>query len=590
MGKFPQNASMWKIRSPGRSHDFLIIAGLIVIALAFALGRIGTHFGEYPFLGSDAANIASFAAALDHPQLFAGDPLLKKPANFAFYQTFHIPYIRFFGRALGDYGSAFALLIFPVAFLHLLGYYLLGKILFKNRALSLFFTLAAMVPVKIALVEWGFMRDVVPRFLFQALLPFILISVLTWGKNPKSWPWLMGGTGLLVYVHPVSLPAWGLAIFLSLWFLAPEIRGRRRAGHWVGAAFVLLIVIAPFVINYLSTTDFGVSEGIEYEKIRVIMEKRFKPGSLDIQAGLKEFVNGAFLSHGLNLGLFSLALLGGIGVFVRRRHMKNSIPGVIAAWWAGMIIVGALIPLAEHSLTTALKRMPLEIDLIRSLRYVFLLLLLSVFYLLSELREVALKIQREKFRSLLAAGVMALAFSVMIAWMGRYRFFENPAFRQTIRCGSSGRLVCPSLDEDILGHRIGMLQAIRSLTLPGSRILGSDTSVRVVYNSLGWDSNDLAIRYYSLRPLAFTQKDGGALSYANHRELMTWWSQFCDLSMVKELRRKRIQFLDGLAAYSKKIRANFLVFPEKYDPQAYYPACLKNIYSNPHYSIYQVII
>ena len=262
---------------------------------------------------------------------------------------------------------------------------------------------------------------------------------------------------------------------------------------------------------------------------------------------------------------------------------------MIAAWWAGIIVVGALLPLTDHALAAALKRTPLEIDLLRNLRYVFLLLLLSVFYLLSELRGTVLKNKSACLRPWLASGVVFLTVGLMFAWMGRYRFFENPVFRQTMRCWGSGHLLCPPPDEDRIVHRVGMLRAIRSLTPAGSRILGSDMSFRGARrNSLGSDFEDLAIRYYSLRPLAFTHKDGGALSYANHKELAAWWRQFHDLGKVKKL-KERIRFLDALAAYAKNIRTDFLVLPGTYNPKAYYPACLFNIYSNPSYSIFKVV-
>ena len=83
------------------------------IALAYTCGRVGLHFNDFLLSSSDAANIASFSAALDHPQLFANDALLSNPANFSFYSTLHIPLIRILAKWFGNYSTPFAFLIFP---------------------------------------------------------------------------------------------------------------------------------------------------------------------------------------------------------------------------------------------------------------------------------------------------------------------------------------------------------------------------------------------------------------------------------------------------------------------------------------------
>ena len=188
----------------------------MLIALVFTVGNLGNHFSTYFIMPSDAANISSFAAALDHPDYFVNDAVLNNSANFAHYDSIQVPLTRFLGQVFGSYGSAFGFLIFPVTFLHLIGYYILGIALLKKRTWALLLTLCLMVPVAMNLGEnWGLVSDVIPRFLFQALLPFLLTAVIHWGHNPKSWLWLMIATGLLVYVHPVSLPVLVYRVYLD---------------------------------------------------------------------------------------------------------------------------------------------------------------------------------------------------------------------------------------------------------------------------------------------------------------------------------------------------------------------------------------
>jgi hypothetical protein len=557
--------------------DLWVLITFIIISLAFTLGQVGIHFSDYLLSGSDSANISSFAAALDHPQYFSNDPLLKNPANYAFYNTIHIPLIRWLGQILGNYSSPFALLIFPLTFLHLLGYFLLGFIIFKNRFWAVIFSLIVLVSVHLNLGEsWGLMRDMIPRFLFQSLLPFLLTAVIKWGKNPKSWPWLMAATGLLVYAHPVSLPVWGLAVLLSLWILSPAMPFRQKIMRLLVATLLFLVVIAPFTINYLSTTTFGSQGAANYEDILTIMRKRFITGFVDLDLGYKEFIKIVILSDWFTTLIWVFVFLGGIGLFLSQRKTENKILLILAAWWVSVFFVGVVIPVIDHGIANTLHRMPLEVDLIRSLRYSIPLLLLSAFYLLSEFRSIIREKINLNSRPMVTATFICLGLLLLIGWVLHNGFLQDPAFVQSVRCWKSGQLVCPFQDEDKVKQRIDLLEAIKTDTPIGSRIMASS------------DLSDLVIRYYALRPLVYSYKDGAALIYTNHSDLMIWWQQFKEISWIETL-DTRILYLDGLIEFSRKYLADYLVLPEAFSTQNYYPVGLDKVFSNTDYSLFHVI-
>jgi hypothetical protein len=557
--------------------DLCVIFVFIIFSLAFTFGQVGTHFQNYLLAGSDAANISSFAAAIDHPQLFSSDPFLKNPSNFAHYNTIHIPLIRWLGQILGNYSSPFALLIFPFIILHLLGYYLLGFEILKNRYWALIFSLIIFIPVRLNLGEsWGLMRDMIPRFLFQSLLPFLLTAVIRWGKNPKSWPWLMAATGLLVYAHPVSLPAWGLAVLLSLWVLAPEMPVKQKTMRIIFAALIFLIIITPFTINYLSTTTFGSQGTINYEELLTIMRKRFITGLLDLNLGFKEFIKIAIISDWLTTLTWVFVFFGGIYLFKVQKKNENKITLVLAAWWISIFVVGVVIPIADHGLANALKRMPLEVDLIRSLRYTIPLLFLSAFYLLSEFQLIFRKKVNIKIQPMIMPVFICLNLLLLLGWSLRNDFFHDPAFVQSARCWASGQLVCPFKDEEILGQRIEFLEAVKINTPNGSRIMAST------------DLSELVIRYYALRPLVYSYKDGAILSFTNQADLLTWWQKFQELNQIQASNSRKL-YLDGLLEFSKKYIADYLVLPEEFTIKNYYPADLKKVFSNPSFSLFQVI-
>ncbi len=559
--------------------DTAAIVLFMLIALVFTVGNLGNHFSTYFIMPSDASNISSFAAALDHPDYFVNDAVLNNSANFAHYDSIQVPLTRFLGQVFGSYGSAFGFLIFPVTFLHLIGYYILGIALLKKRTWALLLTLCLMVPVAMNLGEnWGLVSDVIPRFLFQALLPFLLTAVIHWGHNPKSWLWLMIATGLLVYVHPVSLPVWGVSVLLSLWILASGLPLKKKLLGLSFAALAFLLVITPFTINYLSTTTFGAAEaGNNYQTILDIMRQRFIPGFIDLKVGFKEFIKTVVTSHWINLCVWVFVILAGLGFGIYSlKNKRNSLILVLAAWWVGIFIIGVTAPIIDHALAAALQRMPLEVDLIRSLRYAIPLLLISAFYLLSELQNICLEKAAVKFNRITSIGFLAVGALLLFGWMIRYQFYNNGALVQTANCWKSGHLTCPLPNEDYLNQRAELLDDIKWNTPIGSKILGTDFY-------------DLDVRYYALRPLVYTYKDGGILIYANHKELLTWYDDFQQMDAIDRQKDDRKIYLDDLTSFGQKHQADFLILREPFQAGLYLPSGLKNVYSNPGFSLYQVI-
>ena len=162
-----------------------VITILLFLSIAFFSGRVGLSIRQFPFLSGDAANIASFSAAIDYPEFFENDTVLNSISNFAFYQTVHIPLIRVIENYVGNFGSAFLVLTGPVIFLHLIGYYLLGLHLFKDDDFLAFLLSISMglIQFSFEVDSWALYFDPIPRVLFQALIPFVLVMLLAWGRK-----------------------------------------------------------------------------------------------------------------------------------------------------------------------------------------------------------------------------------------------------------------------------------------------------------------------------------------------------------------------------------------------------------------------
>ncbi len=75
--------------------------------------------------------------------------------------------------------------------------------------------------------------------------------------------------------------------------------------------------------------------------------------------------------------------------------------------------------------------------------------------------------------------------------------------------------------------------------------------------------------------------------YANHADLLVWWQQFQEISQI-EARNTRVLYLDGLVEFSRKYLADYLVLPETFSTQKYYPTGLDKVFSNTGYSLFHV--
>lgn len=567
-------SSLVKTKQFGMIISIFVVAIFIFLSLAYTLGRIGNTFSRMSLLSSDAANIASFAAALDHPELFFHDPLLSNTDNFAFYFTIHVPLIRLLNHVFGNYGTAFVALLLPTLFVQLIGFYYLGVILYNSRFWATLLALVTAIPVVLPLGEfWGFYIDPLPRILFQALLPFLLGAAIKWGGQLKFWPWIMGCVGLLIYVHPVSAPAWGVAVLLGLWFSIPTIPIRHRLKAMAISGFVFLFVIAPFALNYLTT--FSHSQAKNYDQVMEILSYRFAPGFLDLSIALQTFYQQMIVSSWIHKGLWIWTLIGFVVVVYLHRKIwdQNRQPYILASWWVGLLMISIVVPLIEHGILRALHRTPLEFDLIRGLRYTIPLLWIVSLWSLSKISSLRMEWASKSHQlgnGLWSLIIVLIGLGMMVAWGNQNRFMVRTNMASTYSCWKQEMLVCPK-PEAI--ERADFLDAIRVLTPPGSSIF----------------FQDLAIRYYSLRPITYTGKDGGALGYANHDSLLQWYNQTRELNAISTNIKNDPVAREAYVEFARKYGADYLVYEGTLDTKDENILGLRLVYRNMYGTLYEIL-
>ena len=519
--------------SPGVNRwDWLAVLTFLAFAGLYFLGRLQANY-PVVILTGDGGNIASYAAALDHPDWFKNDPALGDSNNIGIYATIHIPLIRALVRMTSDYGLAYAWLVLPQTFLQLLGFYILGRVLFKNCfwAFLLAF-LTAMTVINIGLGEiWGVWQDALPRVTFQSLLPFLLALVLVWKDRPGRWPLLMVFAGLLVYVHPISAPAWGLAVLLSLWLLQPkDWNWRRRVMVMLGLGVLFLTAITPFAVNYLSYR--GRDQAADYNTVMTILQAYSPANLLDVPAAL-----GSFLWNMTRNLLLPVALVGFAATWLLKKNDRTSVK-VVLLWMAGLFITGTLIPFGERMVEQQLQILPLETELVRCIRYFVPLFLLFWLWPLAELAPRLVNLQARR-------AVIALGIVLFVLWGATNR----PAVRdmlQAVSCFSKARLVCTSprpIDD--------LIVALRTQTQPGEGVLffNEDTA---------YTSQTLSVRYAALRPLVYTLRDSGILGYSNRSALPGWLATTNQMESLRAMTDPQ-ERLEGLVPLAVSLKADYLV-------------------------------
>lgn len=542
-------------RSPRRfdRHDLLALLTFLAFAALYFLGKLQ---GNYPLvvLTGDAGNIASYAAALDHPDRFAADPVLGNPANLGIYATVHIPLIRFLARLTGNYALAYAWLVLPQTFLQLTGFYLLGRLLFRSRFWAyLLAWLTAMTYTRIGLGEiWGVWPDALPRVTFQALLPFLLALVLLWKDSPHRWPGLMLLAGLLVYVHPISAPAWGLAIWLSLWALAPRPwTCKRRLLVMLGLAFLFLLALGPFAWNYLSYR--GGDTAADYETVMTVLRTYWPKNLLDVPAALADFLWNATRSLLLPLAVIGMLLAGQSFGAVRKpfqgvhsnqaesptdsRQAFRLTYSVVLLWLLGIFLASVVLPSTARLIEARLGLLPVETEFLRGIRYFVPLLL---FFWLWPLAEWTSRPISPRLRlALMALGVLLVGF-----WGATNR----PAVGDMLdaaRCLARGRLVCAAprpLDDLIL--------TLRDETAPGASVL-------FFTQDPGRTSQTLTVRYLALHPLVYTPRDVGLLGYGNRAALESWLATTRQVEALR-LETEEAARLTGIVSLAQSLGADYL--------------------------------
>lgn len=425
------------------SKHTLDIVCVVVFGLYAALSFLGKWEGltPSPELWSDAATVASFAAANDHPENFVSDTLLGNPKDAAPYKLFPLPLLSVLTKLTGDYSLSLLILLPVSIFLQLLGFYLLGKRLFYNPIFGVVLSILCAVNIQYGAGDyWGFFTDPQPRFMYQAVFPFVILLFFHFFEKPKYWPLVMLAAGVAGYIHFLSSPVLPFILWLGFFISKPEgLKFTKKLGFQAINAMVYLLTMIPVMpiflqntaepeistINMISQTASTVSNtNIVFERITSVAVSYFN--TLNIHRILIPFVLGILL------------------VFLINRRQKRNLL-VISIWILGILFISLGFPFLFRPFEEFFTLLPITFDLTRELRYTYPLYYIVVLFGM----EGIILIFKEKvgWKRITVIGLLITGLAIWLVNSEKIfnvspYFFENPVAKE-IKCLKEGRLFCP---------------------------------------------------------------------------------------------------------------------------------------------------
>jgi len=547
-----QNINKIKFKLP----DVCALVIFIIVSVTFQIFR-DLAFTQGFINGSDASNIATFAYARVSPEMFHGDGLLSEFKNFGFYRTIQIPMLIGLYKIFGSFGAATAHMYGLHVFLFLSGFYMLGCLMLNNRALAFLFSTVLIAGTDINWSYWGLGDwDVTPRLTFASTLGFVLSYAYVIKEKYIQRTIFMFIFGFFMFVHPVSAPAIAVSLFLGFALYRPH--GVRPFVYILlifvtGAMF--LLGAAPYVYKFLGAGEEGATATVLtnfYEIIKYRLAKNYT----DYYGALRNFIEVFFIKY----PLFTTAGIVSIISFLMTR--KKDI--LLVLLWSIGPVVALLIYLADQWYAKKFGTPPLEVDMIRGVRFLVPFSLLLIFMgsrhlycTLSGRLE-----RRNAFALFLALSAVISFFSIMQIINGidmmRHRYIKT-MMNQTVEI-------------------VEVLDFIKDRTPAKSLIFSS-----VV--------DPLAIRYYAGRPVAFTRKDGGALIYGDHNALYRWYqtSKENDAAM-KSIRKGDVnKGMDMLTVLAQRFRSDYLIIESKWLDGYGLAKAGTVVYCNKKFSIIKLI-
>lgn len=567
--KFSQNkffqiiiGVFFKVR---KKIDFFVIVLFILIGICFFLGR---WQGRIPVLnlGSDAANVATYAAVLDHPENFKMDFFYNEKSNFSYYVSFHIPYLRFTSSIFGGYGLAYLFLLVPIIAIHGTGFYFLGKTFFKHRFWAFLLAISSLILIYTESADyWGIYQDPQPRMLFAALFPWALLLAYKSLEKPKLRYLSMIFTGLLLYVHPVSVPGVAFSIWLGFLVFKPkEMKKGRHLLEMLLLGLVFVVMAVPFIFVYLQSRDI-VPKGVNYSEAM----SYFASSGLAMFSVKETLLS--FISIITKAYILPISILGMfISLFFTNKKRDLSL---LLVWVLGLFFVAIGLTAIENLINKETGTIPILLELTRDLRYIVPLLEIAAFL---PFADKFLSINTDtKFGYAKKYTCALIGIGILFALANGYREVTKDKLdmkmyaQQTINCVFTGKIFCSEPSGSDMAQLMSFIR--------------ESTNKNATFISLPPGNLGKQIRYQGLRSIVFDLGDVKPLGFVDIQKAISLKSEVDFWNSIAAIQSPD-QKLSSYLQFAENLNANYAIVENSDNID------VKNdvVYSNNSYSVIQL--
>ena len=425
---------------------------------------------------NDEANINSFAAALDHPEWFTHDRLLASPSHFSWYVPAYIGIVRGVGALGFHYATAEAFLAFAIAALLLFGLRRLFSEVSRSPrfGLAAAFALALMFDQAIPAGEEWILVSALPRAVFTAFLPWVLVLAVRTARSPRRW-WLatLAG-GALAHLYPLSAPVLIGAILVAF-VVASDAPLKARAGGALLAAGAAVLAMLPYILiyseRYASATGTDPIVAARARDITMLGYAHLQPGLV-----VRQLFEHRVATLRILLDVFALALLV--------RHGFDRPVRFLAGLAIGFAIVAFALPIVDVAIARELGRRPYQIEMIRAVRYLDLFVIGALAIAVRGWHG-----NPRRGRQLMAVGAVLATLALAPGWLTTARAVLG-------RARADWRLLQNQPDAPTAAAQEA-IRAVQALRQSDERVAGP-----------------VGLRQYGI-PVAWTWKDVLLLAYAN---------------------------------------------------------------------------
>lgn len=482
--------------------------------------------------GSDAQSILAFALARARPANFVQDALLSNLDNFGFYQLVAAWVIQLAALLGMDLGQVLAAFSIPTLVAVLGGFYYLGLQMFRDKVWATTLALVNIVPSNLMVEHWGIANGYLPREAYIGIWALLIALCFYWRQKPEKWWLIMALCGGSVFFHPIGGPTQAVAVWFGLWSFWPKNwRFIDMFRHMVVAGLAFAALLMPYATLYLLHHEFGsVSQSDEIIKVLFV---RFSQHNFSIAASLTAFFSAwptAVYWWGASLVALAYLLAR---IDTRRQALFLILLEV------GTLVTCALIPAVDLWLTLDENKLPLEWSLIRGLRFLFPVMLLSL--LLGAWRLV----QEPIFSPLPQATNVGRLGALFLLILWPHAALSTPIPRpalETFLCWANQSRYCAMTPEQ--ASMTEMMHAVQEFVPAEEAVLAQRTG--------------LHIRYAARRSISFSPKDGAVLLYNNPIEALRWFDMF-DQYLAADRVLTSQERLVALAALARQWGAHYLL-------------------------------